>query len=199
MTSTLIVMAKTPRIGHGKSRLAREAGRVAAWRINRFLHAHTMRIAGDARWTVVLAVSPDRDARVRLPGVWPACVSRCAQGRGDLGARMSRAMMHARGPVAVIGTDCPDATRRDIASAFAALRRAPVVIGAAPDGGFWILAARRGRDVAPAFRNVRWSSAHTLADVESKLRVRAVRLRTLPDIDTLEDWRAFRRRRQRAP
>lgn len=192
-------MAKTPRIGHGKSRLAREAGRVAAWRINRFLHARTMSMACDVRWTTVLAISPDRDVNVRLPGIWPARISRLAQGRGDLGARMMRAMMHVRGPVAVIGTDCPDATRRDLAAAFAALRKAPVAIGAAPDGGFWILAARRARDVAVAFRNVRWSSARTLADVESKLRVRAVRLRTLPDIDTLEDWRAFRRRRQRAP
>ncbi len=199
MTRTLIVMAKTPRIGHGKSRLAREAGRVAAWRINRALHAHTLRVASDTRWTTVLAVSPDRDVGVVLPGVWPSRTIRRAQGAGDLGARLARVMTRFRGPVAVIGTDCPDVMRRDLASAFMALGRARVVIGPASDGGFWILAARRGRDVADAFRDVRWSSVHTLADVESKLREPVAHLRTLSDIDTLADWRAYQRRRQRAP
>jgi glycosyltransferase A (GT-A) superfamily protein (DUF2064 family) len=96
--------------------------------------------------------------------------------------------------VAVIGTDCPAIAAPDIAAAFRALGRAPVAVGPATDGGFWILAARRAGDVAHAFSDVRWSSAQTLNDLEERLRVRVVRLRTLSDIDTLDDWRAFRAR-----
>ena len=188
-------MAKAPRIGHGKSRLARDLGRVAALRINRRLHVQTFAIARDRRWRLVIAVSPDRDRDARLRGVWPAGVSRVAQGRGDLGARMARVMRRVSGHVAVIGTDCPDATRGDIASAFAALARAPVAIGPASDGGFWILAARRACDVTAAFRSVRWSSDQAMSDLIAGLRVPVARLRTFSDIDTAEDWRAYLSRR----
>jgi glycosyltransferase A (GT-A) superfamily protein (DUF2064 family) len=194
MTRTLVVMARTPRIGHGKSRIARDAGAVEAWRINRALHRRTFAAAIDRRWRTVLAVTPDRDRALCLPGVWPGA-SRVAQGGGDLGARLARALMGVRGPVAVIGTDCPALRRSDIARAFAAALRRGVAVGPAVDGGFWILAARRARDVLGALAPVRWSSAHTLADLERNLGRPAARLRTLRDVDTLADWRAV----QRAP
>lgn len=185
-------MAKAPALGRGKTRLAGGVGRVAALRINRALQSHTLRVACARGWKAVLAVTPARARLAGLPGVWPAHVVRMTQGGGDLGARLSRVMGRVRGHVAVIGTDCPQIRARDIGSAFRALGRAPVAVGPAIDGGFWILAARRASDVTCAFHNVRWSSVHTLADLEGNLRVRAVRLRTLADIDTVEDWRASR-------
>lgn len=191
-------MARAPALGQGKTRLARDAGRLSALRINRMLQARTMRFARDTRWKTVLVVTPERARGVSLPGVWPRSVRRATQGGGDLGTRLARAMNRVRGAVAVIGTDSPEIGERDIALAFRALGRAPVTIGPARDGGFWILAARRSRDVSRAFEGVRWSSAHTLADVVARLTVDVVRLRTLDDVDTLEDWRAWRaRRRQR--
>ncbi|KAF0181977.1 MAG: TIGR04282 family arsenosugar biosynthesis glycosyltransferase [Hyphomonadaceae bacterium] len=194
MTRTLIVMAKAPALGRGKTRLARGAGRAAALRINRALQAHTVRVASSRRWTTLLAVTPESACAARLPDVWPDRIVRMKQGGGDLGARLSRVLARVRGHVAVIGTDCPAVEARDIAAAFRALGRAPVAVGPATDGGFWILAARRAGDVAHAFSGVRWSSVHTLDDLEERLRVRVVRLRTLSDIDTIDDWRAFRAR-----
>lgn len=194
MTSNLIIMAKAPALGRGKTRLARAVGRAAALRINRALQAHTLRVACAGSWNVLLAVAPEPARFLRLPGVWPAHVVRRSQGVGDLGARMKRVMGPIGGQVAVIGTDCPEISARDIACAFRALGRAPVAVGPTTDGGFWILAARRASDVVHAFAGVRWSSAHTLDDLERSLRVRAVRLRTLSDIDTIDDWRAFRAR-----
>lgn len=193
---TLVVMARAPKLGQGKTRLAREAGRAEALRINRALHARTLRVADDPRWRTLLAVTPDTTGT--LPGVWPDHIERLAQGAGDLGVRMARALSHACGAVAIIGTDCPEMTRTDVAAAFAALRRAPVVMGPADDGGFWLLAARRARDVVHAFEGVRWSSAHAMHDVVARLSVPVATLRTLSDIDTLADWCAYRRR-QREP
>jgi rSAM/selenodomain-associated transferase 1 len=189
---TLIVMAKAPRLGQGKTRLARDAGRAEALRINRAMHARTLRVACDARWRAVLAVTPDDATGLALPGIWPKGVARAAQGGGDLGARMARAMDRERGPVAIVGTDCPAMTRADIAAAFAALRHAPVAIGPAEDGGFWVLAARRARDVTPAFTGVRWSTVHAMADVVAGIPASVAMLRTLRDVDTLADWRAAR-------
>ena len=187
-------MAKAPALGRGKTRLAHGVGRVAALRINRAMQMHTLRVARAGDWRTLLAVTPERARFARLPGTWPAQVIRVTQGGGDLGARLSRVTRHVRGRVAVIGTDCPDIDTRDIAAAFKALGRARVAVGPAIDGGFWILAARRAGDIARAFPGVRWSSEHTLSDLEERLRFRMVRLRTLPDIDTIDDWRAYRAR-----
>ena len=189
----LVVMAKAPRLGGGKSRLAREIGAVEAWRVNRWLHRRTLQAASDIRWRTVLAVAPHAALSVQIPGVWPAGVARVSQGRGDLGARLRRAVRCLSGPVAVIGSDCPETTSRDIAAAFRALAQAPAAIGLSPDGGFWIAAARRGSVLAQAFEGVRWSSVHAGADVRARLPAHVV-LRTLQDVDTLADLRAVRGR-----
>jgi len=192
---TLFVMAKTPRLGVGKTRLARGMGRAAALRVNRFLQARTMRmLAGDPRWRLLLLVSPDRDIHACAPGVWPRTISRAGQGRGDLGARLARAFARlGRRPAAVIGVDCPDQDRRRVATAFRAGRRFGAALGPTLDGGFWILAVRHARAAAPAFAHVRWSTPHACADMARALGGAAY-VDTLQDVDEVEDWRAFLQR-----
>jgi glycosyltransferase A (GT-A) superfamily protein (DUF2064 family) len=93
-------------------------------------------------------------------------------------------------PVCVIGADAPQITRADIAAAFAGLKHTDAVIGPAEDGGYWLLAMN-----APAppglFDGVRWSHAHTRADLEARLRAlgltRIKHLRTLRDVDEAGD------------
>ena len=193
MTRTLIVMARAPAYGRGKTRLAQGVGRAAALRINRQMQTQTLRLAQDARWRAILAVTPDGARTARLPGVWPDKLVRIGQGGGDLGQRLSRVIMRVPGPVAVIGTDCPALRSTHVAQAFRALGKAPVAIGPAGDGGFWLLAARRAGDVVDAFEGVRWSSAHTLDDLVARLRVPHLRLQILEDVDTAEDWRRLSR------
>lgn len=192
---TLIIMAKAPRLGHGKSRLARDIGRVEAWRINRRFNARTLRAALDPRWRSVLCVAPDRALALDLPGVWPHALPRIAQGHGDLGARMARALKQHR-LVAMIGTDCPGLSHRHIATAFQALRRKPFVLGPTHDGGFWIIAARRGADAAQAMAGVRWSTQHAAQDVIANLgRERMALIATLQDVDSAADLSAFSAKR----
>ncbi|MFZ4069670.1 MAG: TIGR04282 family arsenosugar biosynthesis glycosyltransferase [Caulobacterales bacterium] len=188
----LIVMAKAPRQGLGKTRLAQGVGVVAAWRINRAMQAKALRVARRANASVVLAV-PRKDMRTTLPGVWPRDVARQAQGEGDLGARLAR-LFCAIGPrpCAVIGADCPDADDRALALALRRLRRDPVVIGPTTDGGFWFFGAQRASQVAPAFAQTAWSTPTACADLQRAARG-CVRLPfTLSDIDTIADWRAYR-------
>ncbi|MGE0595687.1 MAG: TIGR04282 family arsenosugar biosynthesis glycosyltransferase [Hyphomonadaceae bacterium] len=182
---TLIVMAKAPRLGHGKQRLAADIGALEALRINRALHAHTMREARDPRWRTLLCVTPDSAIHARVD-VWPAGVARCGQGAGDLGERMARALSPLR-RVAMIGADCPGLRRAHIAQAFRVLRQSRFVLGPSEDGGFWLLAARSGLEAARAMRDVRWSSAHTAADVIANLPERPLMLPLLYDIDTAAD------------
>jgi glycosyltransferase A (GT-A) superfamily protein (DUF2064 family) len=187
--ATLIVLAKAPLIGHGKTRLARDIGAVEALRRNRAMQAHTLRQAQNGHWSVILAVSPDRAITGRH-SAWPAHVPRIAQGRGDLGARLRR-LVRGRRKVMLIGVDCPMVSRAVLAQAWALLRRAPVVIGPALDGGFWCLAARRGEAVWSALQNVRWSSAHTRADLELAIESAIAHAPELIDIDDRASLKAL--------
>ena len=93
----LILFARAPRLGTVKRRLAREAGDAAALRFHRaMLRALARGLGRDRRWRTVLAVTPDR---ARFPTPLP----RVAQGRGDLGERMARALArHRRRPGALL-------------------------------------------------------------------------------------------------
>lgn len=187
MRPVLFIMAKAPRMGLAKTRLARRIGRARAWRINRGLHGLTLRAAlGDPRWRPVLAAAPATDVAARFGGLWPAGLARTGQGRGDLGDRMGRLMRSAApAPVVFIGTDCPGLIRADLAAAVRALRRADAVVGPAEDGGYWLLGLRSGLRPRPPFAGVRWSGPHACADTLANLgpAARLVRLRRLADLD----------------
>lgn len=190
----LLVFAKAPRLGSGKTRLARAIGRAAALRISRALQSKTLREAMDPRWETQLLVAERQDLRRRFPGIWPqpARLARALQGAGDLGERLALAF-NQTGPVAVIGADCPQLKRGLLAKALSGLRRAPFVIGPAEDGGFWFFAARHGFEACAAFANVRWSSQHACADLVGNCPGRVLITQTLQDIDRIEDWRTYQR------
>lgn len=187
---TLIVFARAPAIGRGKSRLARDVGAVEAWRAYRTLLDLTLRRLRDPRWRLVVRIAPDRAAGA--PGVEP-------QGAGNLGARLERAIQaHARGAVAVVGSDCPYVTPGHVAAAFRALRTRGGVLGPAGDGGFWLIGLAPARARTVRLSGVRWSSEHACADADRALGG-AARLETLDDVDDgagLRAWRAQRRRRR---
>ena len=185
---TLIIFARAPAIAVGKTRLARDVGRVEAWRVYRAMSAGLVRRLGrDPRWRTVVRIAPDR-AR------WPGAESE-GQGRGGLGERLERAIRtHGRGPVAVIGTDAPDVTPERIRRALRATRGGAAVLGPAEDGGFWLLALPPRRARTMRFPGVRWSTADALTDTVAALGGDAVLLEVLADVDDGEALRAWRRR-----
>jgi len=198
----LVVFAREARLGRGKRRLAKRIGPVAAIHFQRVaLRALLRHLDGDSRWTVWVAVTPDR-GRVTVP---PGVKLR-DQGGGDLGERMRRPMRRPPlglppGPVVVIGSDIPDIRRRHIAEAFRVLGRHAFVFGPARDGGYWLVGARRRPAEPPdIFRGVRWSTEHALADTLANLRPGQAGppLPVLDDVDDTDSWRRWHRRTLRA-
>jgi uncharacterized protein len=190
MRDTAIVFARAPRLGTVKRRLAREIGDRAALRF----HAGTLMallrdLKADGRFDVVLTITPWR-ARVRVPRE----IRIIAQGRGDLGERMSRALGRFK-RVALIGCDIPEANAADVRDAFRALGTADAVFGPAADGGYWLIALGPRRP-ADLFGSARWSTEHALADTLKQFRHHRVRfVRTLSDVDTAADYRRYGGRR----
>lgn len=166
----LIVMVKAPVAGRVKTRLGRDIGMVpAAWWFRHQTSALLRRLR-DPRWDIVLAVSPDAEARSAR--FWPTDLPRFGQGSGDLGERMLRAMSRfPSGRVCLVGADIPGLRRYHIARAFHALGGQDAVFGPATDGGYWLIGLRHGGLARRGLLDgVRWSTKQALADSRSALR-----------------------------
>ena len=190
----LCLFLRVPRIGRVKTRLAHDIGVVAAWSFYRARLERTIRVlAGDPRWRLWLAVTPDGAADFPLPRGRPVI----GQGTGDLGRRMTRVIdALPPGPAVIVGADAPDLTSRHIAQAFKALGHVDAVFGPAADGGYWLVGLRRRPPPPRIFDNVRWSSEHALADtIENLGGCPHVLLETLEDVDDGAAYDLWRRRR----
>ena len=100
-----------------------------------------------------------------------------------------------RAAVVIIGSDIPDLTADHVDRAFRSLADKDTVFGPSPDGGFWLIGARRRPLPRGVFRAVRWSSEHALADTLANLERGASvgLLEVLSDVDdgeAYERWRA---------
>lgn len=179
----LIVMARAPRFGAVKTRLARDVGALKAWRFYRnTLQATVNRLRRGMLWRTVLQVTPDRDRRNQRQ--WPRTDAIFSQGHGDLGRRMERGLTSFRRgtPVVLIGSDIPDVTTRHIREAFNALGHSDVVFGPATDGGYWLVGFANRQPIRKPFQNVRWSTQHALKDTCENFKHRRITL-----IDELSD------------
>jgi hypothetical protein len=94
--------------------------------------------------------------------------------------------------VVIIGTDCPGLSSAHLHEAMKALETHEAVLGAAEDGGYWLLGLTS--PIRSIFQNKAWSTdtvlRDTLADFKA-LGVSVARLDTLRDLDTADDLHAL--------
>ena len=195
MKPLLFVFAKAPLMGKAKTRLAADIGKVRALRVYRGMCARIIREVQDPRWDTVLYVTPDRFMQATFGALWPEFMPRAAQKDGDLTARLARAFS-VKAPIVAIGTDAPQVKKRDIATAFKALKSNPAVFGPADDGGFWLIGLN-GPVKTGLFDDIRWSHPETFADMKTKLDGRVHLIRTLKDVDDGAAYRAYKSEKNR--
>lgn len=190
MSERIIVYGRVPTPGRVKTRLARAVGDTAAAGVYRLLLEHVLAEARAAGPAVTLAL-----ADPPTPGdAWqpPSGVEVEFQEPGDLGFRMLRTfekhLSAGAGTVVLVGSDLPGLGAAMLLDAFAALGRAPVVLGPSVDGGYWLVGQRRpARDL---FTGVPWSSPGVLQATRRRLRELGVPHEELPplrDLDTISD------------
>ena len=198
MKQHLIVYAKRPLPGYAKTRLAAGiGGEEAAGVYARLLYGYLFDLlhAGLDETRIELAVAAPEDAPF-FATAFPELLVR-PQVAGDLGARMaaSFAQAFAAGAECVVltGSDIPQLDAIHVQQAFAALETAPAVIGPAEDGGYYLLGLRAPG--TPVFDGIAWSTGAVLAQTEALIRAAGLALAYLPtltDLDTVEDYRAWR-------
>ncbi|MBX3179844.1 MAG: TIGR04283 family arsenosugar biosynthesis glycosyltransferase [Candidatus Hydrogenedentes bacterium] len=206
-TGLLVNFARFPEAGLVKTRLVPAMGAAGAAELYRAMAEHCVALAPPPL--------PEVETQVRYTGAergafrdWlgPAHLY-AAQGEGELGARLARALEEgfeqAYGKVVICGTDCPGLDSARTAEAFAALDEFDVVMGPAEDGGFYLIGMRLSAapyPVAPLFDGVEWGGAGVYEAVAANAAALGLSLRALaplPDVDLLEDlahWEAARAR-----
>jgi glycosyltransferase A (GT-A) superfamily protein (DUF2064 family) len=115
------------------------------------------------------------------------------RGKG-FGERLSNAFADARDlgyrEIVVVPGDVPGLSASHLAAAFTALEAQPTVLGPSPDGGVYLIGARRPVD--RLFDGVRWCTGSVLADLRAQAGAAAL-LPPLADLDRASDLRRLER------
>ena len=179
---TVALFAKYPRAGEAKTRLIPALGEDGAAALHRRLVERTLGAVQEsglpfAVWTTG---APHADFRSWLG----EDVELFEQGDGDLGARLSRVPA----PAIVLGADIPDLSADHLREAAAALADAPVAIGPAADGGYYLLGF--SEPMPFLWTDMRWGTESVLGETLDRLKARDMSyalLDTLRDCDRPED------------
>lgn len=202
----VIVMAKAPRAGEAKTRLAPPLTREEAARLAACLFADTVSLALGSGAAVVVAYAP-ADGRPSLEGALRAASGEEMLGgllwleqRGDdLGERMEGvvgcAYAQGFGPLLLVGADSPTLPPSFLTRALEGLAggRADVALGPTEDGGYYAVGVRE--PAAGLFDSVEWSTPRAYAQTARNAARLGLRLLELPpwyDVDTPADLARLR-------
>jgi rSAM/selenodomain-associated transferase 1 len=188
MRSALVVMARYPRIGEGKTRLANAIGAERTYRLYlAFLKDIDTRFAGGRRTLVWAFDPPDADFAALT-----CAASHCLPQRGEtLGARMWNCFqvlfLEGYERIIMIGADVPHVRDEWLDEAEAQLDSADAVIGPTDDGGYYLVAMRAPHDL---FTDIPMGTEQVMVDTLRKAAIEGLRVHLLPrsfDIDEEHD------------
>jgi uncharacterized protein len=195
--TALVVFAKAPVPGLAKTRLIPALGADGAAALALRLLQHTLAEGAAAGFAELeLCGAPDTGHPLLATAAARHGARLAAQGEGDLGQRMQRALSrqlarHAR--VLLIGTDAPALDAAVLQQAAAALLTHDAVFVPALDGGYALVGlARLGVAPPRLFEGIAWSTAAVMAQTRQRLAELALQtalLPPLPDIDEPADLR----------
>lgn len=192
-TTSIIVFIKNPRLGHVKTRLAKDVGDAKALDIYLKLTEHTKKVLAevpDAKrcvyYSEFIDESDDWSDEIFIKGL---------QSNGDLGDRIKHAFLEIfeqSNKVIIIGSDCAQLSAEHIQLAIDALENNNVVIGPSLDGGYYLLGMDSNYQFL--FEDIEWSTESVFESTKSQAidhGLTIAEIETLSDIDYIEDWEKY--------
>lgn len=183
----LIIFTRNPEPGKVKTRLAKDVGDIAAFKIYNFLLEHTVSVTRN------LAVSKEvyYSEAIAENDIWKSEIyaKKLQQGKG-LGERMKNAFKEGFNigykNIIIIGSDLYDLQREDLEKAFELLKEKNAVIGPATDGGYYLLGMNQ---LFPeVFEEKEWGTSSVLEDTLKDLKEKNIGLlEARNDVDYYSD------------
>ncbi len=192
VTIGIAILAKFPRPGFAKTRLAADLGADAAAHLAEAMLLDSVEKALATGFDVVVFVTPATDI-MAMGQRLPQGLTLLPQTEGDLGARMHAAFiaMEESGfsRVLLMGTDCP-LMSQDMLKSAAHMLQDPrdFVLIPTDDGGYGLIGLCQSK--AALFHNIRWSTAEVLETQISRAKDCGYHPHLLPktyDIDDVAD------------
>lgn len=186
--TTLVIFAKAPQPGAAKTRLIPALGAEGAADLARRMLVHTLQQALAAGvGPVELCMSPAPGNKAWHGVALPAGVTCTAQGEGDLGQRMARAVARVTGqqPVLLFGTDCPALTAAHLREADRQLARHDAVLLPVADGGYILIGLK-----APCpelFTDMAWSTPAVADETLSRMAALGLRVWRGPKLHDIDE------------
>jgi len=187
------ILAKYPRAGKVKTRLAKKIGGEGAATIYKIVAERVFRNTssdGDADFERIIFYSPSK-AKGLFESWMPGEKLTSQRGR-DIGDIMRNALKDlfdfGASKAVITGVDIPDLDRAIIGDAFLRLDNADVVIGPADDGGYYLIGM--SAEYPEIFQGISWSTGKVFDEtvrVIERIGLSYSTVRTLSDVDRIED------------
>lgn len=190
----LIIFTRYPEPGSTKTRLIPALGADGAAKLQGLMSEFTVLQAQKLQSTNFLKIEIHYSGgNAKLMSDWLGkSLIYYPQFEGDLGCKMSMALGTAfeRGykSAIVIGTDCPSLDRAIMRQAFDLLEQKDLVLGAATDGGYYLIGLNKF--IPELFQSVKWSTSEVFSKTVEIARILGLEIGYLPtlfDIDRPED------------
>ncbi len=189
----IAIFAKAPFAGYAKTRLIPLLDRQGAADLQAFLIRRTVETATQSPLRPIsLWCAPDRSHDLFASLSQEFTIATHQQIGSDLGARMLNAFdaLTPKGPVILIGTDCPALAVEHLLHCASALRDgADAVFTPAEDGGYALIGLRR--PVPQLFEDMPWGTNEVMSRTRNRLRelrLDVFETQVLWDIDTPADF-----------
>lgn len=200
----IIIMAKWPRYGNCKTRLAKDIGEKNALKIQNEMLNHTFSVSNylvkNKIAEICLATTGIGNNRSQKWCKDIGIKNYNLQGKGCLGEKMKRQIIRIqrftrdsdKKNLIFIGTDLPNLSHLDILETISKLKKNDAVLGPSNDGGYWLFALSKeviNNKVFP-FISIKWSSQDVLRMTVNQLNQQNLKidyLDTKIDIDTIYD------------
>ena len=179
----LIIFARKPVLGKVKTRLAATVGELKALDIYKKLLIHTRTIAQSSSCDNFAFLTEQDDE-----AFWTGFSCELQSGE-NLGERMQEAfsLLFKKGyhQCIIIGSDCPGLTNEIIDNAFESLKTNDVVIGAAADGGYYLLGMKKLHSAL--FKNKNWSTEHVFTQTVNDIKQHQFLFKTMPVLNDVDE------------
>jgi hypothetical protein len=188
VSTAIIVFAKAPVAGLAKTRLAPALGMAGAAALaERMLRQALAQAVASGIGPVELCAAPDASHPLLRAAAAACGASLAAQGPGDLGLRMHRALARhliQRGRALLIGTDAPSLDATVLRAAARALADHDAVFVPALDGGYALVGQRRADP--RWFAGMAWGHARVMDETRERLRAANVRWKELAPVADID-------------